>query len=66
MKNLSLFLLDYADIIYEKPFNESCKTKIEKTRYRAAPVTQVTGLESLADRIWSRKILFFHKIVNGL
>ena len=66
MKNISLFLLDYADIIYEKPFNESFKTKIEKTQYRAAPVTQVTGLESLADRIWSRKILFFHKIVNGL
>ena len=24
------------------------------------------GLESLADRRWSRKIFFFHKIVNGL
>ena len=49
MKKLSLFLsrktlltiyksfvrpnLDYADIICEKPFNESFKTKIEKIRY---------------------------------
>ena len=23
-------------------------------------------LESLAERIWSRKIFFFHKFVNGL
>ena len=27
---------------------------------------QEVGLESLADRRWSRKIFFFHKIVNGL
>ena len=27
---------------------------------------QEIGLESLADRRWSRKIFFFHKIVNGL
>ena len=26
---------------------------------------QEIGSESLADRIWSRKIFFFHKIVNG-
>ena len=28
--------LDYADIIYDKPFNESFKTKIEMIQYRAA------------------------------
>ena len=27
---------------------------------------QEIGLESLADRKWSRKMFFFHKIVNGL
>ena len=27
---------------------------------------QEIGLESLADTRWSRKIFFFHKIVNGL
>ena len=52
MKRLSLFLsrktlltiyksfvrpnLDYADIIYDKPFNESFKTKIEMIQYRVA------------------------------
>ena len=95
MKKLSLFLsrktlltiyksfvrpnLDYADIIYDKPFNESFKTKKEMIQYRAAlAITgaikgtsrdllyQEIGLESLADRRWSRKIFFFHKIVNGL
>ena len=27
---------------------------------------QEIGLESLADRRWSCKLIFFHKIVNGL
>ena len=95
MKKLSLFLsrktlltiykfflrlnLDYADIIYDKPFNESFKTKIEMIQYRAALVTtgaikgtlrdrldQEIGLESPADRRSSRKIFFLHKIMNGL
>ena len=95
MKKLSLFLsrktlltiyksfvrpnLDYADIIYDKPFNESFKTKIEMIQYRSVLVIaraikgtsrerlyQEIGLESLAGRIWSRKIFFFHTIVNGL
>ena len=95
MKKLSLFLsrktfltiyksfvrpnLDYADIIYDKPFNESFKTKIEMIQYRAAPVIpgeikgtsrdrlyQEIGLEFVADRRYSCKIFFFHKIVNGL
>ena len=82
MKKLSLFLLrknlltiyksfvrpnlDYADIIYDKPFNESFKTKIEMIQYRAALVItgaikgtsrdrlyQEIGLESLADGLVS-------------
>ena len=95
MKELSLFLsrktllaiyksfvrpnLDYADIIYDKPFNESFKTKIEMIQYLAALVItgtikgtsrdrlyQENGLESLADRRWSCKIFLFYKIVIGL
>ena len=55
--------LDYADIIYDKPFNESFKRKIEMIQYKAALVIagatfrdrlyQELGLESLADRRWS-------------
>ena len=33
--------LDYADIIYDKPFNESFKRKIEMIQYKAALV--ITG-----------------------
>ena len=55
------------------------KTKIEMIQCRSALVItgaikgisryrlyQEIGLKSLADRRWSRKIFFFHKIVNGL
>ena len=56
---------DYADITYDKPFNESFKTKIEMIQYRTALVVtgaikdtscdclyQEIDLESLADRRW--------------
>ena len=45
MENIFLFLsrktllklnLDYADVIYDKPFNESFEPKIETTQYRVA------------------------------
>ena len=56
MKRLSLILsreslltahsirpnLDYADIIYNKPFHESFKRKIEMVQYKAALV--ITGV----------------------
>ena len=70
--------VDYTDIIYDKPFKESCKTKIEMVQYRVALVVtgtikdtsrdriyQEIGLEFLADRRWSNKIFFFHGIMNG-
>ena len=70
---------DYGDIIYGKPFNESFKAKIEMIQYREALVIteaikgtsrdclyKEIGLESVAYRRWSRKIFFFHKIVNEL
>ena len=76
---LDLPNLDYADIIYDKPFNESFKTKIEMIQYWTALVIigaikgtssdrlyQKISLESLTDRRWSCKIFFFHKIANGL
>ena len=68
--------LDYADVI--KPFNESCKIKIEMVQYKAALVItgaikrtcrnrlyQELGLESLEDRRWSRRIFLFNKIIRG-
>ena len=70
--------LDYADIIYDKPFNESFKRKIEMVQYKAALVItgaikgtsrdrlyQELGLESLADIGWYRR-LFFHNTIQGL
>ena len=72
-------ILDYADIIYDKPLTESFKDKLEMVKYNAALVitSAIKGtshdriyrelsLESLAERRWSRKIFFFHKIINGL
>ena len=72
-------ILDYAAIIYDKPLTEPFKDKLEMVQYNAALV--ITGaikgtsrdriyrelsLESLTERRWSRKIFFFHKIINGL
>ena len=71
--------LDYVDIIYDKPLNESFKRKTEMVHYRAALVItgaikgtsrdrlyQELGLESLADRKWFSRLFFFHKITQGL
>ena len=70
--------LDYGDIFYEKPNDESFKRKIENTQYKACfaktGVIQGTSrerlyqelrLESLENRRWYRKLIFFLKIVNG-
>ena len=71
--------LNYADIIYDKPFNDTFKEKLEKGQYSAALIitgaTKCTsgeylykklGLESLCDRRWYRKLVFFNKILKGL
>ena len=71
--------LDYADIIFDKPLYESFKRKIEMVQYKAALVItgaikgisrdrldQELGLKSLADRRWSRRLFFFHKILQRL
>ena len=72
-------LLDYADIIYDKPLNESFKEKLEKFQYFTALIItgaikgtslehlhKKLGLESLSDRKWHRKLIFFYEIVKGL
>ena len=67
-------ILEYADIIYDKPHTESFKDKLETVQYNAAVVItgaikgtlrdriyRELGLESLAEWRWSREIFFFHK-----
>ena len=71
-------LLDYADIIYDKPYNESFKEKLETVQYNAClaitgairgtsreRLYRELGLETLNNRRWSRKLFFFHKIIKG-
>ena len=71
--------LDYADIIYDNPFNDSFKEKIERVQYNASLVTTGTikgtsqehlykelGLESLSARRWSHRLIFFYKIIKRI
>ena len=71
--------LDYGDIIYDNPGNESFKQKLEFIQYNAAlavtgafrgtsreKLYNELGLESLSDRRWYRRLVFFYKIINGL
>ena len=64
--------LDYADIIYDKPFNDSFKEKLEKVQYSAALIItgaikstsweclyKELGLEPVCDRRW------YHKLVRN-
>ena len=67
--------LDYGDIIYDQPNNESFCRKIESVQYNAAlaitgairgtsqdKIYQELGLESLRSRRWFRKLCTFYKI----
>ena len=71
--------LDYGDIIFDKPNNESFKSRIESIQYKACVAItgaiqgtsreclyRELGLESLSDRFWFQKLTFFCKIVKGL
>ena len=62
------------DIIYDKPLTEAFKDKLEMIQYNAAllitgavtgtsreRIYRVLGLESLAERRWSRNIFFSTK-----
>ena len=70
--------LDYGDIIYDDPTNNSFISRLESIQYNAAlaitgcirgtsrdKLYAEIGLESLADRRHCRKVCFFFKIVNG-
>ena len=67
--------LDYGEIIYDQPNNESFCNKIERFQYNAAlantdAITETSqtklyhklGLKSLKFRIWMRRLCTFYKI----
>ena len=71
--------MDYGDIIFGKPNNESFKSRIESIQYKSCVAItgaiqgtsterlyRDLGLESLGDRCWFRKLTFFYKIFKGL
>ena len=67
-----------GDITFDKPNNESFKSRIESIQHNACAITGAAqgisrerlyrelGLESLSGRCWFRKLMFFYKIVKGL
>ena len=69
--------LDYGDIIYHNT-RSYLMTLIEQLQYKAALVVSgcwqgtsrlklydELGWESLADRRWCRRLVFFYKIINN-
>ena len=71
--------LDYGDIVYDYPENAYFVNKIEAFQYNAClaitgcfrgtsreKLYSELGLESLADRRFIRRMVFFYKIVNKL
>ena len=70
--------LDYADVIYDQPHIDSFCNKIESVQYNAAlaitggikgssreRLYQERGLESLRERRWYRRQVYFFNIVSG-
>ena len=70
--------LDYGDIVYDRTGNSTFSEKIETIQYNAClAITGCfrgtsreklyfeLGLESLADRRLSRRLIFFYKIIKG-
>ena len=77
-KSFVKFHLDYGDIVYDKPNNESFTSRLERVQYKVcvaiAGAIQGTsceclykelGLEFLSDRRWVCKLTFFYKILKG-
>ena len=69
--------LDYGDVIYDQPYNETFKKRIESTQYNAAlaitgaikgtsreKIYNELGIESLSDRRWHRRLTHFFKIAK--
>ena len=70
--------LDYGDIIYDNPGNTTLCSKLESIQYNAClaitgcirgtsreKLYSELGLESLADRRYSRRLFLFYNIVKG-
>ena len=70
-------LIDYGDIIYDQPQNESFYEKLESVQYKAALAITVAiqgsssekryqelGLESLKSRRWYRRLCCMYKIMK--
>ena len=70
-------LIDYEDIIYDQPQNESFCDKIESVQYKAAlamtstiqgtsreKIYQELGLESLKSRRWYKSLCCMYKIMT--
>ena len=71
-------LIDYGDIIYDQPSNESLCEKIESVQYKAAlaitgaiqgtsrdKIYQELGLESLKSRRWYKRLTCMFKIMRN-
>ena len=71
-------LVDYGDIIYDQPQNESFCEKIESVQYRVAlaitgaiqgtshdKLYHELGLESLKSRRWYKRLRCMFKIMKG-
>ena len=69
--------LDYADVIYDKPGNESFLTRLESIQYNAAlaitgtvrgtskeKLYQELGLEYLSSRRWFKRLCLLYKIIK--
>ena len=70
-------LLDYGDVIYDQPHNDTFCKSIESVQYNAAlaitgtikgtsreRLYQELGFESLRDRRWYRRLVYFFNIVS--
>ena len=71
-------LLDYGDVIYDQPENESFSSKTDSVQYNVSLVItgavkgtsqeelhQELGLESLRSRRWLRLICYFYILKNS-
>ena len=70
--------LDYGDVIYDQPLNESLSSRIESVQYKAAlaitgaiqgssrkKLYQELGLEHLHQRRWMRRLSLFYKFFHS-
>ena len=71
-------LIDYGDVIYDQPHNESFCEKIESVQYKAAlaitgaihgtsrdKIYEELGLESLKSRRWYKRLTYMFKIMRN-